>query len=157
MTPTNWQCHMDLDDSCQSFLQAWTIWTCHPIHLTSWQHWRSKPRRWLWWQLQPIVTGAFIHVADIDAPDERQHLRYLGDVSYIDRWQHVLFQWRASTSLLGYLVRRYLQLQWTKKCICPVQPFLYPSASTSTEKEAEHRDVFSQRRGVSQHTCEACG
>ena len=32
-----------------------------------------------------------------------------------------------------------------------------PPPPRRQKKEAQHGDVFSQKRGVSQHTCEACG
>ena len=36
-TLTNQQCHTDSDVISRSFHRAWTIWTCRPIYLTSWQ------------------------------------------------------------------------------------------------------------------------
>ena len=85
-------------------------------------------RRWVQWELQPTVTGAFRTVTDIDAPDERQHNRRMGDASHEDGRQYILLWWLAAENFFAINS--------------------YPTAATpKAEKEIEPRNVLPKKRG----------
>ena len=113
---------------------------------------RASSRR----RVQPPIAGAIYPVYNFDAPIECEYHWKLRDNAHNNGWCHIVFQEWAQTSLLGYFFQRNLWLQWAETCIYRFKPVLHTAAST-TKEETEQRDVFSQRRGRSQYTCEICG
>ena len=128
------------------------ISTCRPANSVCWLLSRDSSIR----IVQPPISGAIYPVSNFDARNECEYHWRLWDNAHNSGWCHILYWWWAQTSLLGYFFERHLWLPWAKKCLYRFEPFLHTAASTKTKNEAEHGNVFSQNRGVSQHTCYAC-
>ena len=71
--------------------------------------------------------------------NEFKHFRQLGDVSLDDRWQQVLFQWRAQENVFS-----------------STKSFITPSAPRKMKRRLEMGMSFPKKGGVSQHIWEAC-